>query len=790
MTRAQLSYFGAAILLVLFCQRIWSLGTTHHDDAVWRLAAHQGNLDIISSFGISQGRIWAYVSGSLLYVGCLLQGTTAGAVLHVGAFATFFVAFHAVLSVYFNARVALLAAVLNLSLFALRWEGSIITSYPLFSWTLASVFVLSVHLGWRYARTGHAIHHWLSLPLLFVSMNIHEGVSVLFGLLAILTAAANHLMTPADKSLWARLTERRCAYQVLSTTGVVALYFGSYVAYRLVHPSQYDGNRLGSLNPTTILPVLMGLSTNGWVLADLFHPYSVNYSDAIAQDGYLVVYKPLNYLRSLNYNAAALVTAAMVALQVLLLVARSGVGNTPVAHMNRARFWLCLGVSAAIGILPVLPVALVGKYQEHYYKLNITSYAFTPLCHFGWSLALAAVLCQIYRHRSYVRGNAALALVASALGVLGYCSSLKNDAIASDMRRETVRWDVVDQIAKVIPSLHRPISAIHAPRLQNGSWFTVMDSAYWTEYAKTVHGQSLEFQNRGIVDASIPAGLAYVDYTTARDNAQSVVFAAVLDVDPSTHQVFAGEIAVCAASPDPSDAAEYLLSYQDIYQGQVVRRFSQLALATDDKHGVRTLRDIHAIPSTVRIGREKDAPLLRYECAQQVPLNVPILFGTKGEKMDERIGLHWLTKGWHPPEPIGVWSNENKAIVRIPLGETWQQDVSITIFACTYTGHGYADVPQTVSVVVGDKVLASKTFTRSCGWQPITFDVPKRESVAAHELEVTLAIDKVLNPAAQGLTPDPRNLAVQLQKLIVEPKTPAPAAVIGTAPVTTGAIER
>lgn len=759
--------FGIAILLLFFCVRIWNLGPTLHDDAAWRLSAGEGNWGVVSSWAVNQGRIFAWISGSLIYVGLYFQGSDVGSILHVGAFAIFFVAAHMLLRVYANTRVALLAAALNLALFALRWEGSIVTTYPLFSWTLGTVFVTSVYLGWRSSRENKPVLRMASYILLFISLNIHEGVTLLFGFLAVLAVVANHFCGASEcRSTRECLKNRAFLRQLSGTSAVVVLYLASYVGWRLYFPSSYEGNQLGSLNPLDFSGVLLSFSFTGSVFSDLLSPYFVNYSDAISQDGMGVVYKPLRYLLSHSRNETALVSG-IILLSVVFNLAFTA-RNSRVSsewHLKGMRLAACILIGVAIAILPVLPVALVGKYQDHFMNLNVRSYAFTPFCHFGWAILLATAICCMERINQPILRNGLISTVAVCLGLLGYCATLKNDAIAADMRRETCRWMVMDQLSDLLPALATPVKNIHAPRLQSGSWFTVVNGDYWSRFMSIEHGRSLRFENQTISRASVAEGLAYVDYSVSRDDAQTAIFAAVLDEDDDSGQVIANEVVISVADSDPSENAQYLVSYKDLDQGYVCQRLSSLEQINGSRN-VRHLQNIRAVPASIQVGREAEIRFLNVEYGDYIVPEVPARFalGSSGEQSGD-LGLKWLDEHWHAAERGGVWSNAASASVTLPVPSELSSPLEINLVVSTYTGLGFADSPQQLTVQIDGRAVAGRTFKRGDGFQTISCIATPSDWASDGLIRLSLSLPAAINPAEHGYSSDSRSLGVILRNI-------------------------
>lgn len=769
MNRFILPGFAIALLLLVFCFRIWDVAPTHTDDAIWRLGGHQGNWLVVMDWAKSQGRVFAFVSGTLIYVGTTLQGSPLGPLLHVGAFALFFLGFHGLLSVYSNTKLAMLTAIVNLALFAIRWEGSIVTTYPLFSWVLGTVFVASVYCGWQFSKHRRIGLLCTSLLLLYISLNIHEGMSLLFSFLAVIAVFANYDPSCGKRSYIGNIVANPMFLRQMSgTVGVVVLYFGGYIAWRFANPSQYDGNKFGSFNPMQVAPVLFSLSASGTVLTDCLIPYRVNFADAIGHDGYGIAYQPLKYLSVQGNNILALLCGVFATTGTLTLSGRwSPISVNLHKPCHPLTGWLPVILTGIlIAVIPVLPVAFVGKYQEQFYKLDVRSYAFTPICHFGWSIILAFLMSLTdWFQRNSIQRTLSI-LMSVCLGVICYCSTLRNEAAVADIRRETCRWKVVDQLVSILPRLERAVTAVHVPRLPSGSWFTVVTTDYWSNYVQKRFHQTLSFDSTSIARSSIGPGLAYADYYTANDNRQSIVFAAILDVESLTGQVIAREIGVSSTGLDPSDRAQYQLNYRDLDRGSVSCRFSQMSVSKEDKH-IRLLRNVRAVPSSIHISQHSEVHDLNIECGEHATLNIPIRFGLEAGLLGGESGTKWLMGGWHPQELSGTWSSEGSAKIHVPIKAEPGEKFSVKVIASTLTGLGFYDQPQTVRLKIGDRIVASQGFVRGNGFLAIPFDLEQSELTNNGILVLEVKVEDILNPTKLGLSTDTRNLGVMLQNLTI-----------------------
>lgn len=772
MFNSNLSRAGVAILLLVFCYRLWGLGIAHHDDAVWLIASHQGNWKVVEDFAISQGRVWALVSGAILYVSIYFHGTLLGDLLRVGSLAVFFVLLYRVASIYFGQHIVLLAATFNLALFALRWEGSIATSYPAIFWILGSVFLCSVWLGWHYTRSGRRIYLYASLTMLFVSLFVHEGVSVLLAVLFLLSTVGNYwLLSPSSCSVRGIVEAHDNHRLIFGATTVVLLYFALYFAWRLVFPSSYEGNTLGSLSVVRALPVLISLSTSGSILSDIISPYSVNFADAVSQDGFRVTYRVLSYLGNSSGGLFAWIYAMIVYLVVFSILATSRNQQEIQFAKIKTNAMAGLAVGGLIAILPILPVALVAKYQQHYYELGVHSYAFTALSHFGVTLSLAsAVIWFCVKHgRGKLFHILVSSFVAVSIAVLALCAYRLNDEIANDIGVEQSRWRAVDRAMPMAMKLGSDLRAIYAPRLQSGSWFTVVDANYWSQYVATFHHKSLLFYRDPLPDIGVGGGkLAYMDFMLGRDGKQMIVFLASLTRDEAHGPIVADRIVVSLENPSPSDLDQYVLSFKDRRHGVTSVRFSQLE-AIDKSGSARIINGLAAEASSIRFERHSIIQQLLMQCAVPIEVGTKVLFGTSSLSNQQSCGGgKMLWDGWHVQERLGVWSKLDKAIVALPTAGLKHGTLVVTLDIGTYVGLGFTDGTQQISIHLGGKMLTTRIDKKGAGLQTLRVTIPSDEWVPGEDLNFILSVDHTINPARNAISADERELGVYLSSLEVE----------------------
>jgi hypothetical protein len=180
-----------ALLLAYLCLRVWDLGPMHTDDAIWALLSHQPDVDPVGNWARSQGRLWAFPIGNLMLLAMSWEGARFDSLVKLGSFAIFFVSFYAVVSSYWGRRTASFTACLFLGLFALRWEGSALTTYPLLLWPSATLCAFAILASRRYFLSGAKIALVLSILFFFTALFNNEGVVVLFCVLFVCSVLGN-----------------------------------------------------------------------------------------------------------------------------------------------------------------------------------------------------------------------------------------------------------------------------------------------------------------------------------------------------------------------------------------------------------------------------------------------------------------------------------------------------------------------------------------------------------------------------------------------------------------------
>jgi hypothetical protein len=368
------------------------------------------------------------------------QGTFYGDVLRIGSFVAFFLAFHLMVAMYCGRKLALLAATFVVGSFVLRWDGNLLTTYPLMTFPSATVFCAAAMFGRLYVASSAPWSLAVAGVLLFLSLFSNEGATLLFGVLFGLTIIANDRQLPKRCAVrWYERCNPRTFGLATAFIGSVTLYGVVAVAWSVTHPSTYAGFVFGSFHPGRFGEVLLSFATGNSILAYLGRQYVVFFSDLGGLPGTRATYDLAQAFGTMPLEPlAVLVGVIAAALFFRLSIAIRKDSADPDRASDGAIWAIAFGV--AVAVLPVLPVALSAQRQSWYFDYGQT-YALTALSHFGLCLAIAGAIAAVIRmFTEPVAIKLALLspVVAGALAAMAYNIS---DRIAIDMRPEAGESD-------------------------------------------------------------------------------------------------------------------------------------------------------------------------------------------------------------------------------------------------------------------------------------------------------------------------------------------------------------
>lgn len=730
-----------AVLMGLLCLRVWQIGVTHTDDAMWVLRSYTSYFGTVDDWARWQGRIWAYASGSLIMAALALQGTVAGELLRLGSFVLFFLAFHLVAAVYAGRRAALLAASLFLALFALKWDGSLLTTYPMLTWPAATAMCGALLAGRAWcAPDGRRWQLWAAGVLLFAALFNNEGVTVTFIALALLAPLAN----PAAPAPGWRAPRVRTL--LLLTVGVAALYAAIYIGWRLAHPTVYPGNTVAPFHLQRILVTWFHFSTSGSVLHELLHPLSLSIADAGGQ-GVRHDYSLWQYASRVGRAPLALLAGMLSGALVwrLLAGAKREQAGAPLRHGLRAGLVLAL--------LPILPVALVGTYQMWAVDMQVRAYSHTIFAHFGWSLVLAVLLLRL---AGRVRQAWLPLLLAAACAVLATLAYRANDDIAAGMRPEAGRWHVVDRAIAANRALLKA-GTMWAPGLLQRTQYGTLYAGYWEDYVAARYHENTEMAVRIPDINELLHGLAMLDYAwDARARRMPMLMMAYRKQERDGAYL-AGRIVV---DLDGAAPARYSLAYSE---GTVARRISVAKL--DAAAGLAWFDPPAGIdPASVRLLDRGGNTL----CAIRVPQGLRIDFKRPRVATPAYDAASFLDGGWYRLEANAVWSRGGAAHIRIPRHLLPAGPLQVELDAASYTSLGYGPGLQTLRASI-DGVAQGQWDYRPGATPAVRLAVPPGTAW----LDIGFDISPTMNPKRLGLDPkDDRELGLLLKAVTFLPAVP------------------
>lgn len=755
---AWLPLAALAILFGLVCLRVWDLGVTHTDDAMWLLRSHTSFFSTIDDWARWQGRLWAYVSGSLIMLALVGQGTLWGELLRLGSFALFFGAFHLVAAAYCGRRIALLCATLFLGLFALKWDGSILTTYPMITWP-AGIACAGALLAGR-AWTGPDGKRWqlaaAGLLLLFSLFN-NEGVTIAFIVLALLSVFAN--AAQLEHGAGGLRLPRRSARLLLVFLAAAAAYSVLFIGWRLQFPSTYGGNALAPFNARRIITTLYHFSTSGSALHEVLRPLKLAYADTFgggAQHSYAL----RQYWPGLASAPLALLAGALTGWLLWRQLCRRA------AHGPATPLRCALAGGLAIALLPIIPVALVGNYQVWAMEMGVRAYSHTIFAHFGWSLVLAALLLKLAGRLGRGRaGRALLMALVLAGAVLAALACRANDAIALDMRPEAGRWAVVERAVAANQALFQS-EALWAPGLAQRSQYGGLYPRYWEDYVAARFGVKTEVAVR-IPDLNdLVRGVVMLDYGYDAAARRMVALMMRYRADAPGGPFLGGRIALDLGAG--AAAASYLLEYR---AGAVLRRVpvAQLA-AAPGRPGLYLLDPPGAIdPASVRLLRADAGAAGRALAAIRVPRGVRIDFRQPRMARPAFDPAGFLDAGWHRLESTSVWSRGGEVHVRIPRRLLPAGPLHLVLDVASYTSMGFGPGLQQMAASVNG-VPIGKWDYRPGANPDIALDLPAVRP-EGELLDLRFDIGPAMNPKRLGLDPhDERELGLQLRSVRLLPQ--------------------
>lgn len=762
----KLAFSFVAVLLFLICWRVWDLGPMHTDDATWILFGQNHAKDVVGEWAKEQGRIWAYVSGSLMLYTLKAQGTIWGEVLRLGSFVLFFMSFFFYLSRIAGNRFALLSASVFTAFFALKWDGSILVTYPLLTWVAATAFIASLYLARQYVQTGRRGFVIFSILLFLFSLFNHEGVTVLFVLLFLLHAFFLNHQFDSSSICIRRLQIRARSASIFMGFFIACITYASlYISWKYFHPSIYDGHVVTEFNLRRFATTLFCFSMSGSALYELFLPYVLAFNDPVSGTSETIKYYLSRNLQRALHQPLALASCCMTIFLFYIAISNKLKEKvhekTPLLSLSRIVL-----IGLFIAILPIVPVALTAKYQTWVMEGQARAYSHTIFSHFGWSCVYAAGILGLFNYLQ----NAAIVRKLAMITVLGFSGLLAaqaftaNDDKAADMRLETRRWKIVDDMTKMNRDFfHAP--KILSPRLNGGSRFTPVWQSYWSDYVMAKFNEKISILSVG---ADLDEEFDHVALHDANYDKLAASFVALMTAAPQRTGDDA-RILVYLEHGIGSQTDTYVVQFKNLRGEAQQIRVNQQKLDMQHPNWI-VIQRADVIPSSVRLTRLDEKNQIRELCAFHSKVGVKIRISdhhpnaTKNEELYFHNSQNRYT-GWNTAELNGMWSSQPVAHLSIPYSLLKDGDKTLRFEMSTLVSMGARGEMQTVSVQVQNQTLGEWTFSNTEIPKDMLIVVPEHLRNLTKGIDLNLVVSKVLSPAKLKMNQDSRDLGVYLHAI-------------------------
>jgi len=756
-------------LMVLFyatVSTVWRIGPMHSDDAVWIVHAHKSSFSAAWDWAISQGRLYAIVVGSFMLHAFYWDGTIYGEFLKFFWLGIFILLFARVISVYFGWRLSILSTSIFLGFHALRFDGSAFITYPLLIWPSFCGLLISVLTGRRYILSGRI--NWLLLSGLglFFSLFTNEAMTATFLLLFFLSCFGNCWLGLDGGVRYTVLKFSRRDIVLFLSLIVIALVYSMFaLVFAFTYPTTYEGHNIAKFSIYKIAKVTWSFSTSGTIIGNFFNPFRINYSDFLNNSGVSVAYNLRDAFRDIGGALPSTFFGLTVALLCLASMIGSGNPEGNIYRLQNLRSYFALVPGLVLIIFPVLPVALTNRYQDWHLNLGVGSYITTIISHLGISLTIAAFLAGILdivsvRRRLQIFFSLTVAVCA---GIIAFAGFRTNEAIAYDMRIEGARWRAMRTAISLIDSSIVQNQRVIIPQFRGSSWYTIVNSDYWSNYAQVISGKYFRFSYDEISEADLDQGALLISYVMSDNRRQFDVIAShlVADTDGAPK---VDRILIQIGNSTRNQIANSFLSYYDRRMG-----LRQIPLATIESanynQGRFEFSDLNVIPGSIFLTRQSTPGAIVAPCRSHMRVGSRISFGRSYNLGDGFVcnGSSMLLSGWSAVEASGTWTNSYEAVVSIPASVIGAEISSLALDINTYTGMGFTRGQQVIHISGAGFPSQSLAFETGHQLSPVVLTLSNHRSDSP--IDIRFRIENPIRPSSIGLGQDTRDLGVFLRSI-------------------------
>jgi hypothetical protein len=459
--------FITLIQVSIFLFTLKNLGIISHDDADWFLYWNAGTWwEEINIFAKDQGRFFAYIFSPL---SMFMSGNLDKYFVFIikSIFIITFLYFFEKFLFETVGKFLSIFAVLNFTILtSILLEGSILTSYPSIFWVQGTLFFLSTNLVFKFISSGNKNLLYSSIVLYFLSLFIHENISVLFTLTLIfyyflVKKKVDKLMLPRFKLIFKLLTI------------VTIFYYVIFLTWRLSHPSIYTGNQLQFKNNFTAFSMLRDYVTQGTLLGSFIRPYAQKFYDPFNEENLLRSYAPTFDISSLSFLSIIQLLFLLTFFVVFYLLIKK---NDNLGLEIKFKDGLILGLIWTF--IPILPLIYSKKYQEDYSLSGVAHYGYSVVANLGLILLFSLLVLKVI----YISQISMKLFVIIALFLL-ICSNITakiNGSLVTDISSESFRYVVIDRLISEDEFFHQNTS-FYIPQFEIQSWQNSRDINHWNQ---------------------------------------------------------------------------------------------------------------------------------------------------------------------------------------------------------------------------------------------------------------------------------------------------------------------
>ena len=464
------------LLAIIVFTPLLSVGFTTNDDAEIAnslLSVWKG----INWSIIGQGRItflWGYPALRLPY---FFDNQYYYLFVKCGSFLLVFSALiFCMRSIFESVQISFLTIFFFLILVQNGWEHNGLTSYPFaFNFYVIS-FLYSLGFFSLAIKRQNIFFAYVSSILYFLALG-SELFVLFYSFYIALALSGAHEKTYRDQFL---IVKKYISIITITLLSYLSLYF----VFRILFPSNYDGNVLGSIDFSKTIDVILTYSLNAFPLESF--RFILNH--------YQPILPPHQNILSL-VNTSNIIKALISGFVFYRLLDADKPAVLNKKFLWFGAFWSFLGV-----FLPNILLGFVSRHQE-WVSVGVRSYLYTYYSFISavvFLSLLTALLCQ--KCTFYPKWARYLMLCISTLFVvaLTFIVDLRNTYIAADQKLSGRKWQLMQELtkSKVFSEVQNG-AVILSPTLENSfRGYVATTDQYWINYIERTTGKKVKFNNK------------------------------------------------------------------------------------------------------------------------------------------------------------------------------------------------------------------------------------------------------------------------------------------------------